>query len=97
MAIETLHAISDSENPYNSGPFHCVCGMEEPLRVIADLLTALTYMGEGIPDAGSAIITVAQNARDQCEIVEELRGKLFHELHPRKAELEREGWPDKAN
>lgn len=50
-----------------------------------------------IPDAGSAIITVAQNARDQCEIVEELRGKLFHELHPRKAELEREGWPDKAN
>lgn len=89
MATETLQTKSASENPYNSGPFNSVCEMEEPLRVIADLLTGLTYMGEGLPDVGSAIVTVAQMARDQCESVQELYGKLFHELHPRKDELER--------
>lgn len=97
MAIETLHAISASENPYNNGPFNSVCEMEDPLREIADLLTGLTYMGEGIPDVGSAIVTVAQMARDQCESVQELRGKLFHETHPRKEEFAREGSPEKAN
>ena len=67
--------------------------MEEPLAVVRDLLTGLMYLGQTLEDGGSAVARIADIAREECEKLEGLRGNLFHELHPRKAEFKIEGWP----
>ena len=93
MAATSLQAESAFANPYEQGAFRHVRDMEDRLRIIRDLMTGLTYMAEGLSDAGEAISTIADLARDQCAEVEALRSKLFRETHPRKAEFAQEGWP----
>ena len=87
MATDTIPAAPAAANPYESGPWRDACDMEEPLALVRDLLTGLMYLGQTLDDGGSAVARIADIARDKCEQLEALRGNLFHELHPGKAEF----------
>jgi len=79
-----------------SDAFKHVAAMEEHLRIVDDLLTGLTYLGETISDGGSAISTIANIARGECKSAEKLRCDLFRLTHPRRKEFDRQGWPGEA-
>ena len=93
MATTTLQAHSACANPHESDPFRLVGDMEDDVRVIRDLLTGLCRMADSFEEDGEAIATIALLARDQCGNLEKRRCELFRLTHPRRAELDKEGWP----
>ena len=84
MATDTIPTEIQTANRYGSEHFDNACKMEEPLGKIHDLLTAIMFAGEAMGEGGSSLARIADIARDECRSVEDLRGKLFHGLHPNK-------------
>lgn len=77
-----------------SQPYDLICGMEEPLTIIGDLVDAMAFIAETIDgDCSSAVQRLAWLAKDQRDAAEKLRGDLFRLTHPRREHFEREGWP----
>ncbi len=64
-----------------------ISALEEPLYKIRDLAIAITAMAAEVhsPLSG-AVGTVGQLIVDTAEEVEEVRGEIFHALHPRRHE-----------
>ena len=82
MDTDTITQQTEAANKFDPEPLDFVCDMEEPLRRVFDLLTALMHLDAG--DLGNAVSTISELARDDCQHLEELRGKLFHDLHPNR-------------
>lgn len=94
MADISLQAELTRPNPFpDDTAFRLVCDMEDPLRKIRDLLSALSYVAQCVEDGGEAIATIADAARENLKAAEALRGDLFRLSHPNRAVLEKEGWP----
>jgi hypothetical protein len=80
--------------PADIGAFSLVCNMERDLAVARRMADALIFLTsamdqEQLAGAVSEIVGVIMY---RCDEAEEKRGEIFRLLHPRRAELEREGW-----
>lgn len=80
MANDTITAPSPTAKGFDPEPLDYVCDMEDPLQRVYNMLTGLMHIQHG--DLGSAISTIAEAARDECQKLQGMRDKLFHDLHP---------------
>ncbi|MBX7460805.1 hypothetical protein [Qipengyuania huizhouensis] len=80
MATDTIPTPSTTAKGFEPEPLDYVCEMEDPLQRVYNLLTGLMHIQHG--DLGSAISTIAEVARDECQKLQGMRDKLFHDLHP---------------
>jgi len=73
--------------------YDIVCGMEDNLGTIDDILTAFDAMADSIhedfPCIASSLMRLVNLAKRECAAAEDARGKLFHLTHPSNTKQEK--------
>lgn len=93
LAVETSARRARGERT----PWDIVCEMEDPVEAISDyvdMLAIISCDNDLQKEIASAISRLVQDMRPCVREIEELRGRLFHALHPRRGEP---GFPDDGN
>ena len=69
--------------------YDLICEMETPLTTAIDILGGLALIAETLDggDEARIIQRLSWLAKDQCKILEDSRGKLFHLAHPRRNQI----------
>jgi hypothetical protein len=84
-----------TKTPSRTTPFHIASDMEDDVADAIAFANAIAMMAESFDEAkASAIQRLAWAIRKHCDAIEDRRVKLFHLLHPNRAEFETHGWPD---
>jgi hypothetical protein len=82
----------------NHASYALICEMEDAVTAASDFADAVAYIAQtlGEQDVGGVVQRLAWTIKTHIESIEELRGKLFRFLHPRRADIEKTGWPSDA-
>jgi hypothetical protein len=90
---QTIDIMEDFERR-SSPAFKAACDMEDPADAIMSYATTLCRMAETLDEQDARVIQrLSMDIGREIHAIEELRGALFHQLHPHRERFERDGRP----